>query len=74
MDPFGVAAISGAGAIALLELMKAVCQLARRSRVTDLSFLWGLVSIKRDPLEGEEILQDADADDDYGAPALPNSR
>ena len=37
------------------------------SRVTDLSFLWGLVAIKRDPLQGEEILHDADADaeDDY---------
>ena len=72
MEPFSIAALSGAGAIALFELVKSTCQLARRSRVTDLSFLWGLISIKRDPLQGEEILQDADAEDDYDPPSLRN--
>ena len=68
MEPFSILALSGAGAVALYEALRFTCQLARRSRVTDLSFLWGLIAIRRDPLDGDEILNDAEADDDYAPP------
>ena len=63
IEVFGVALLSGAGAVALGELVKYFCQLARRSRVTDLTLLWGLVRVKRDPLEGEEIVHDAESEE-----------
>jgi hypothetical protein len=48
--------------VALYEAAAFLCRLARRSRVTDVSLFWGLVVIRRDPLEGDEILHDSRAE------------
>jgi hypothetical protein len=68
VDPVSLLALAGAGGgaagVALYEAVAFACRLARRSRVTDLSLFWGMITVRRDPLDGEEILHDSQAESD----------
>jgi hypothetical protein len=46
-------------------VMYEICNSCRRTRITEFSCCCGMLRIKRDPLQGDEIIDDAKADEIY---------
>ena len=57
--------VSVGGGLLVVVVIFEICNSCRRTRITDFSCCCGLISIKRDPLQGEEIINDAKADEIY---------